>query len=60
MSTVSIRNVTKIYPGHSSKDAPVLALDDVGFDGFAVIEYEADPQDPAKAIKTSVERIRAV
>ena len=32
MSTVSIRNVTKIYPGHSSKDAPVLALDDVGFE----------------------------
>ncbi|MEP7057131.1 MAG: ABC transporter ATP-binding protein [Caldimonas sp.] len=32
MSTVSIRNVTKIYPGHGSKDAPVLALDDVGFE----------------------------
>jgi NitT/TauT family transport system ATP-binding protein len=32
MSTVSIRNVSKIYPGHGSKDAPVLALDDVGFE----------------------------
>lgn len=32
MSTVSIRDVTKIYPGHSEKDAPVLALDDVGFE----------------------------
>ena len=32
MSTVSIRNVTKIFPGHGSRDAPVLALDDVGFE----------------------------
>jgi NitT/TauT family transport system ATP-binding protein len=32
MSAVSIRNVTKIYPGHSAKDVPVLALDDVGFE----------------------------
>jgi len=38
----------------------VTTLDDVGFDGFAVIEYEADPQDPAAAIKKSVERIRAI
>jgi NitT/TauT family transport system ATP-binding protein len=32
MSSVNIQNVTKIYPGHSAKDAPVLALDDVSFD----------------------------
>ena len=32
MSAVSIRHVTKIYPGHSAKDEPVLALDDVGFE----------------------------
>ena len=32
MSTVSICNVSKVYPGHGSKDAPVLALDDVSFD----------------------------
>ncbi len=32
MSAVSIRNVTKIYPGHSAKDQPVLALDDVSFE----------------------------
>ncbi len=32
MSKVSIRNVTKIFPGHSAKDAPVLALDDVSFE----------------------------
>ncbi len=32
MSAVSIQNVTKIYPGHSAKDAPVMALDDVSFE----------------------------
>ena len=32
MSAVSIHNVTKIYPGHSAKDQPVLALDDVSFE----------------------------
>jgi NitT/TauT family transport system ATP-binding protein len=32
MSAVNIQNVTKIYPGHSAKDAQVLALDDVSFD----------------------------
>lgn len=31
MSTVTIRNVCKIYPGHSAKDKPVLALKDVTF-----------------------------
>jgi NitT/TauT family transport system ATP-binding protein len=32
MSTVSIRDVTKIFPGHGSRDLPVLALDNVGFE----------------------------
>jgi NitT/TauT family transport system ATP-binding protein len=32
MSEVNIQNVTKIYPGHCARDAPVLALDDVSFD----------------------------
>ena len=32
MSKVSIRHVTKIFPGHSAKDAAVLALDDVSFE----------------------------
>lgn len=31
MSSVNIINVTKIYPGHSDKDKPVLAIDDVSF-----------------------------
>ncbi|GAA4342450.1 ABC transporter ATP-binding protein [Variovorax defluvii] len=32
MSAVSIQAVTKIYPGHGRRDAPVLALDEVAFD----------------------------
>ncbi len=32
MSAVSIHNVTKIYPGHSPHDPPVLAMDDVSFE----------------------------
>jgi NitT/TauT family transport system ATP-binding protein len=32
MSAVHIQNVSKIYPGHSLKDAPVQALDEVTFD----------------------------
>jgi NitT/TauT family transport system ATP-binding protein len=32
MSTVHIDHVTKIFPGHDLRDAPVLALDDVSFE----------------------------
>ncbi len=32
MSTVSIKGVTKIYPGHDSADDSVLALDNVSFE----------------------------
>lgn len=38
----------------------VTALDETGFAGFSVIEYEADPQDPAPAIKRCVAAIRGV
>ena len=31
MSTVTVRNVGKTYPGHGAGDAPVLALDGVSF-----------------------------
>jgi NitT/TauT family transport system ATP-binding protein len=31
MSNLTVENVTKIYPGHSADDEPVLALDDVSF-----------------------------
>jgi NitT/TauT family transport system ATP-binding protein len=32
MSAVCIDHVTKIYPGHGPRDAPVLALDDISLD----------------------------
>ncbi|MCD6675364.1 MAG: ABC transporter ATP-binding protein [Burkholderiaceae bacterium] len=32
MSTVSVERVTKVYPGHSASDDPVLALDGVSFE----------------------------
>ncbi|NJD34790.1 MAG: ABC transporter ATP-binding protein [Betaproteobacteria bacterium] len=31
MSQLTVEDVTKIYPGHSASDEPVLALDDVSF-----------------------------
>jgi len=31
MSTVTVKEVSKIYPGHGARDAPVLALDSVSF-----------------------------
>ena len=36
------------------------ALDDVGFDGSAVIEYEGEPEDPTASIAKCVEAIRAL
>lgn len=36
----------------------VKALDETGFDGMAVIEYEADPQDPVPALKNCVQAMR--
>lgn len=38
----------------------VQTLEDTGFSGFSVIEYEADPSDPAPAIKRCVEKIRSI
>ena len=37
----------------------VEALEEGGFDGMAVIEYEADPEDPVPALKECVENMRA-
>lgn len=53
---------TETVVGEGNLQLPELvkALDDVGFGGFAVIEYEADPKDPAAPIKRSVEKIRAL
>lgn len=38
----------------------VKALEDNAFAGFAVIEYEAEPQDPTASIRRCVEKIRAL
>lgn len=37
----------------------VAALEEGGFDGMAVIEYEADPENPVPALKECVENMRA-
>ncbi len=51
---------TVIGEGNLKLKETVAALDEVGFDGFAVIEYEEDPQDPAPAIKRCVQAIRSL
>ena len=38
----------------------VDGLEAGGFDGMAVIEYEADPEDPVPALKGCVEAMRAL
>ena len=38
----------------------VNALDEVGFDGMAVIEYEADVENPVPALKKCVETMRTL
>jgi len=37
----------------------VKALDEVGFDGAAVIEYEGEPEDPTASVKKCAEAIRS-
>ena len=45
--------------GNLNLPAFVAALEKANFDGFAVIEYEADPADPVPALTRCVERMRA-
>lgn len=51
-----------VIVGEGNLDLPgfVKALEDGGFDGMAVIEYEADPEKPVPALKQCVERMRAL
>lgn len=46
--------------GEGNLDLPefVKALDEANFDGMAVIEYEADPENPTPALKRCVEAMR--
>jgi sugar phosphate isomerase/epimerase len=48
--------------GDGALDLPtyVKTLDETGFDGFSVIEYEAEVENPGPTIKKAVERIRAL
>ncbi|HKJ90266.1 MAG TPA: sugar phosphate isomerase/epimerase [Oceanipulchritudo sp.] len=50
-----------VVVGTGNLDLPglVKALGETGFDGMAVIEYEADVEDPAPALKRCVESMRA-
>lgn len=51
-----------VVVGTGNLDLPafVKALNDSGFDGMAVIEYEADPQNPVPALKECVNKMRSL
>lgn len=51
-----------VVVGTGNLDLPafVKALEDGGFDGFAVIEYEADPENPVPALTECVQKMRAI
>lgn len=51
-----------VVVGAGNVDLPLLAeaLDETGFGGYAVVEYEADPDDPVPALKHCVQAIRKV
>jgi sugar phosphate isomerase/epimerase len=51
---------TDVVVGDGNLDLPVFIkeLDDGGFDGIGVIEYEADPENPVPALKKCVQALR--
>jgi sugar phosphate isomerase/epimerase len=53
-------NWQDVIVGEGNLDLPefVKALDETGFDGMAVIEYEADVEDPVPALKRCVASMR--
>ena len=51
---------TVVGEGNLDLKAFVAELEDAGFDGMAVIEYEADPVDPVPALKQCVETMRSL
>lgn len=51
---------TVVGQGNLDLPAFVDALNQNGFDGMSVIEYEADPQNPVPALKSCVEFMRKV
>lgn len=50
-----------VVVGTGNLDVPALvkALNETGFDGFAVTEYEADPENPVPALTECVNALRA-
>jgi sugar phosphate isomerase/epimerase len=52
---------TDTVVGQGNLDLPafITALESNGFDGMAVIEYEADPQNPVPALKNCVKAMRS-
>jgi sugar phosphate isomerase/epimerase len=50
-----------VVVGTGNLDLPafVRALEETGFDGMAVIEYEANPENPVAALTECVNRMRA-
>ena len=50
-----------VVVGTGNLDLPAFmrALEAGGFDGYSVIEYEADPADPVPALKNCVEKMRS-
>jgi sugar phosphate isomerase/epimerase len=53
---------TDVVVGTGNLDLPgfVKALEETGFDGMAVIEYEADPENPVPALTDCVKKMRAL
>ena len=51
-----------VVVGTGNLDLPafVKALEDTNFNGFAVIEYEADPENPVPALTECVQKMRAI
>lgn len=51
-----------VVVGTGNLDLPgfVKALEETGFDGMAVIEYEADPENPVPALTECVQKMRAI
>ena len=52
---------TDVVVGEGNLDLPgfIKALDETNFDGMAVIEYEADPQNPVPALTNCVKAMRS-
>jgi sugar phosphate isomerase/epimerase len=51
-------NDTVVGQGNLDLPAFIKALESQGFDGMAVIEYEADPENPVPALKNCVKAMR--